>query len=122
MATRRFRVLTAGVMLLAVVLVVTRTSGYSDPGRSLSWAGVPVSAQPAAPPVEASPVPTAAAPTTPADGGVLGALRAPLSGLFHQLNSETKHSAAGQYSILQDITSALRDRITEFLDWVVGRH
>ncbi len=112
----------ASVVALAGVLVVHAASQPPAPGTFISWSGSPPGAE-ATPSAVAGvrPVP-AASPTPASEGGPFGGLSIPLSGLFHQLNSETKASATGQYSILQELENALRDRIDQFLNWVTGRH
>jgi len=116
------RVLCAGAALVAVVVLAIHSAAPPQPGRTLTWAPLPATVQPSASPAEFSAVPTAAPPTSAPSGGLLGGLRVPLSALLHQLNNETKQSAVGQYSILQAITDGLRDRISQFLNWIVGKH
>jgi ABC-type glycerol-3-phosphate transport system substrate-binding protein len=93
------------------------------PGRFLSWVTNPSGAQRSPAAVVQGALPTASPTATPAAGqGPLGALTVPLSGLLQQLNTDTKTTANGQYSILQELENALRDRIDEFLNWVSARH
>lgn len=108
----------AAVIAAAVVAGALSASGRQA-GAPLSWGPPAAAASPSAtaspsgvPVPQASPSPTAAAP--------LGGLQLPLSGLFQQLNSETRNTAVGQWSILQDIGDAIRDHIVAFLRWISG--
>ena len=55
-----------------------------------------------------------------AGSGPLGGLTTPLSGLLKQLNVNIAETAKGQYSILQELETALGRRIQQFLKWVTG--
>jgi hypothetical protein len=90
-------------------------------GKSITWAATPpatpqASAGPSAGGALARPSATAAPSSGPLDG-----LRRPLGALLQNLNADTAHNAAGQYSILQSLEQALRDHIEQFLNWIVGR-
>jgi hypothetical protein len=120
-AVRRFRVI-AGCVLLAAAgsLAIRAAAQPPTPGEALSWAGPPVAS---ATPAGRGPagIPRASATASPDGGGPLAGLQAPLNSVLQRLNSETAHSAAGQLSVLQQLENALRDRIDQFLQWVVHR-
>ena len=116
------RFLLAGTALLAgVVLVSHALSSQPAPGRFLTWAGTVQSTSTATPaPVTAPALPRATPGASP-DGGPLSMLQAPLTTILQQLNGDTKTTANGEYSILQEIENGLRDRVDQFLQWVTGR-
>ena len=120
---RRVRVLALLLGVgVAAFLAFHAAAQPAAPGRFLSWATAP-SASPR-PPAESGQgaLPTASPHATSAAGpGPLGALSAPLSGLLQQLNADTKTTASGEYSLLQELENAVRDRIDEFLNWVTMR-
>jgi hypothetical protein len=123
MVRRRVRVLALLLGLgVAAFLAFHAAAQPAAPGRFLSWATAP-SASPRPPAGSAQgALPTASPTATPAAGaGPLGALSAPLSGLLQQLNADTKTTASGEYSLLQELENAVRDRIDEFLNWVTMR-
>lgn len=109
----------AGVVAVAGVAAFAIHAAAQQPpapGRYISWAppAVPTAtpgAGPALPLASASPV---------ANPGPLGGLTEPLSGLFKQLNDNTAATATGQYSVLQDLESAIAAHIQQFLKWVSG--
>jgi hypothetical protein len=104
----------AAIGVLAVALHATTQA--PAPGKYISWAPpTSATASPGAGPA----VPIASAPPLPA-AGPLDGLATPLSGLFKQLNANTAATARGQYSILQELESALAMRMREFLAWVTG--
>jgi len=124
MTGHRLRVL---ALLLAVGVAAFfafhAAAQHAAPGRFLSWATSPTGSQQSPAAVAQGALPTASPTATPAAGpGPFGALAVPLSGLLQQLNADTKTTANGQYSILQELENALRDRIDEFLNWVSARH
>ena len=123
MAGHRLRVLALLLGVgIAVFLAFHAAAQHAPPGRFLSWATSP-SASPQATTSAAGALPTASPTASPAGGqGPLGALTVPLSGLLQQLNTDTRTTANGQYSILQELENALRDRIDQFLNWVTARH
>jgi hypothetical protein len=124
MARQRIRVLALLVGVgVAAFLAFHAAAQPTAPGRFLSWATAP-SASPRPPVGSAQGVlPTASPRATSATGpGPLGALTAPLSRLLQQLNADTKTTANGEYSLLQQLENALRDRIDQFLNWVTERH
>ena len=103
----------AGVAVFAVHAAAQQAPA---PGRYISWAPPAVAtatpgAGPALPLASASPV---------ANTGPLGGLTTPLSGLFKQLNDNTAATAKGQYSLLQELESALAAHMQQFLKWVTG--
>jgi len=124
MAGHRVRVLALLLGVgVAAFLAFHVAAQPAAPGRFLSWATSPSSSQRSPAAVVQGALPTASPTATPAAGqGPLGALTVPLSGLLQQLNTDTKTTANGQYSILQELENALRDRIDEFLNWVSARH
>ena len=67
------------------------------------------------------PIPVARS-TPQASGGPLAGLQIPITAMFRQLNSETKATAVGQYSILHSIERVLRDQLEAFLRWVTRGH
>lgn len=106
-------VVVAGVVVFAVHAAAQQAPA---PGRYISWAPPAVAtatpgAGPAMPLASASPV---------ANTGPLGGLATPLSGLFKQLNANTAATAKGQYSLLQELESAITAHIQQFLKWVTG--
>lgn len=110
-----------GAAVIAAAVVAGALSGSArQTGSTLTWGPAPAAATgtPAATPSgvpipQASPRPSAAA-------APLGGLQLPLSGLFQQLNNETRNTAVGQYSILRDIGNAIRDQVVHFLQWISG--
>lgn len=115
---RLLLMLAAGVT--AAVLLLRGGSPAAAPGGFVSWAPAQATAQASpAPAGTVQPVPVASATPTPAPG-LFGALQVPLTSLFEQLNAETRTSAAGQYTMLQELESALGQRIDQFLEWVSG--
>jgi hypothetical protein len=108
---------------VAAFLAFHAVAQPAAPGRFLSWATAP-SASPRAPTGSAQgALPTASPHATSAAGpGPLGALTVPLSGLLQQLNADTKTTAYGEYSLLQELENALRDRIDQLLNWMSARH
>jgi hypothetical protein len=123
MARRRVRVLALLLGVgVAAFLAFHAAAQPAAPGRFLSWATAP-SASPGLPAGSAQgALPTASPRETSAAGpGPLGALTAPLSGLLQQLNADTKTTANGDYSLLQELENAVRDRIDQFLNWVTTR-
>jgi len=114
---RRFSLLIAIAAVIGVVGVAVHAAAQVPaPGRYISWAP-PASAT--ASPVAGPAIPMASAPPA-AETGPLGGLTTPLSGLFKQLNVNTAETAKGQYSILEELESALAGRIQQFLKWVTG--
>jgi hypothetical protein len=113
----RFRVL-IGVAVAggAVAFAVHAGAQAPAPGRYISWA--PPAVATATP--GAGPALPLASPSPVVDVGPLGGLTSPLSGLFKQLNANTAATAAGQYSVLQELESALAGHIQTFLKWVTG--
>ncbi len=124
MIRRRVRVLALLLGVgVAAFLAFHVAAQPAAPGRFLSWATSSSGSRQSPPAVVQGALPTASPTATPAAGqGPLGALTVPLSGLLQQLNTDTKTTANGQYSILQELENALRDRIDEFLNWVTARH
>ncbi|HWW10829.1 MAG TPA: hypothetical protein VNY76_11340 [Candidatus Acidoferrales bacterium] len=124
MAGHRVRLLALLLGLgVAAFLAFHAAAQPAAPGRFLSWATSPSGSQRSPAAVVQGALPTAAPTAAPAAGqGPLGALTVPLAGLLQQLNADTKTTANGQYSILQELENALRDRIDEFLAWVSARH
>jgi hypothetical protein len=114
---RRFSMLIGIAAVIGVVGVAVHAAAQpAVPGRYISWAPpASATASPGAGPA----IPMASAPPA-AGSGPLGGLTTPLSGLFKQLNVNTAESARGQYSILQELESALADRIQQFLKWATG--
>ncbi|MBV9101625.1 MAG: hypothetical protein JOZ46_03110 [Candidatus Dormibacteraeota bacterium] len=102
---------------VAGALAVHAATQPPTPGRSFTWASPATPAPEAA--AVATAVPTASA--TPASGP-LGAVVPPVASLLQHLNADTSTVAQGQYSILQQLEGALRDRVDQFLAWVTGRH
>ncbi len=96
---------------VAAVVVATH-QGHPTPGASIVWpgSGAPSAAPGIAAQPQASPVPTATPAVSPR--GVTG----PLSGLFGELNTDTRRGAAGEYSILQQIGGTLREWFVHLLD------
>jgi hypothetical protein len=125
MFRRRTRVLALLLGVgVAAFLAFHAAAQPAAPGRFLSWATAPPSSTPQSPAGAvqgALPTASSSAATT-AGPGPLGALSAPLSGLLQQLNADTRTTANGQYSILQELENAVRDRIDQFLRWVTSRH
>lgn len=108
------------VAITVTVLALHASAAAPAPGPSISWAQ-PAAAAPASPSAVSGVEPIPAAPAgPPADAGPLGGLQVPLSAMFRQLNSETKDTAVGQYSMLQSIENTLRQQIEGFLRWVTG--
>ncbi len=114
---RRFRLLIGFAAVIGVVVVaIHATAQAPTPGRYISWA--PPAAATASPGA-GSAVPIASAPPV-LGAGPLGGLAMPLSSLFKQLNVNTAETARGQYSIIQDLESALAAHVQQFLKWVTG--
>jgi hypothetical protein len=114
---RRFSLLIGVAAAISVVALAVHAAAQAPvPGRYISWApSASATASPGAGPA----IPIASAP--PAAGpGPLGGLAMPLSGLFKQLNVNTAATARGQYSMLQELESALATRVEQFLKWVTG--
>jgi hypothetical protein len=113
----RFRALLGIAAIVGVVGFVVHAGAQAPtPGRYISWAAPAVAtatpgAGPALPLASASPV---------ANAGPLGGLTTPLSGLFKQLNVNTAATAKGEFSVLQDLETALVAHIRQFLQWVTG--
>jgi hypothetical protein len=113
----RFRALVAvGAVVGAVALAVHAGAQAPTPGRYINWAPPAVAAAtpgvgPALPMASASPAPSS---------GPLGGLTTPLSGLFKQLNGNTAATAKGEYSVLQELETAIAAHIQQFLHWVTG--
>ncbi|MBV8302250.1 MAG: hypothetical protein JOY68_10055 [Candidatus Dormibacteraeota bacterium] len=119
MAIRRLRLFAVAAALAAAVGVAVHSAGQSaGPGSFVDW---PSAATPPASAPLASLLPSTT-PPAPADGGLLGGLRVPLSAMLQGLNQETAASAAGQYNILSELSDALRERIDSFLSWVTAHH
>ena len=102
---------------VAVVGVAVHAGAQAPaPGKYISWAPpATATATPGAGP--ALPVASAA---PDVDTDPLGGLTMPLSGLFKQLNANTAATATGQYSLIQDLETALAGHIQQFLQWVTG--
>src|ERR1700680_3616387 len=117
LGVHRFRALVGVAAPVGVVAFAVHAGAQAPtPGRYVSWAPPAVAtatpgAGPALPMASASPA---------ANAGPLGGLTTPLSGLFKQLNANTAATARGQYSILQEVESALASRVRDFLKWVTG--
>ncbi len=108
---------------VAAFLAFHAAAQPAAPGRFLSWATAPsASPGPPAGSVQGA-LPTASPRATAAAGpGPQGAITGPLSGLLQQLNADTRTTANGEYSLLQELENALRDRIDQFLNWIAPRH
>jgi hypothetical protein len=114
---RRFRLLMGVAAVIGVVAVALHATTQTPvPGKYISWAP-PASAT--ASPGAGSAIPIASAPPVPR-AGLPSGLTAPLSGLFKQLNANTAATARGQYTILQEVESALASRVRDFMKWVTG--
>jgi len=117
LSVRRFRLLIIAVAITGAVVVAVHAGAQAPaPGRYISWAPPAVAtatpgAGPALPVASAAPV---------LNAGPFGGLTEPLSGLFKQLNTNTAATATGQYSLIQDLESALASHIRQFLNWVTG--
>jgi hypothetical protein len=114
----RFRAVVGVVAVAGVAVFAVHAAAQQAPapGRYIGWAPPAVAtatpgAGPAMPLASASPV---------ANAGPLGGLTAPISGLFKQLNDNTAATAKGQFSLLQELESALASHIQQFLKWVTG--
>lgn len=114
-------VLAAGVVAAILAVVIAMHASLQTPGTaSLTWGPAPSPAASAvASPAGGIPVPTST-PAPTSGWSPLAGLQLPLSAVFAQLNTETRTSAQGQYSILQEIGDAIRDHITQFLTSVTG--
>jgi hypothetical protein len=114
---RRFSLLIGVAAAVGLVAVAVHATAQAPaPGKYISWAPpATATATPGAGPA----LPMASAPPV-AGPGLLGGLTTPLSGLFKQLNVNTAETAKGQYSILQELETALSDRAQQFLKWVTG--
>ena len=114
-------VLAAGVVAAVLAVVIAMHASTQTPGSaSLTWGPAPSpSTGAAASPAAGMPVPQAT-PAPTSSWSPLAGLQLPLSALFTQLNSETRNSAQGQYTILQEIGDAIRDHISQFLSSVTG--
>lgn len=110
----------AGAIALAL-LGAHSVSQTPAAGAALSWAPLQTGGAQRSPATAsgALSIPQAS-PGAPASAGALGGLRLPLSAMFTQLNQETRNTAVGQYSILQEIGDAIRDQIVRFLNWISG--
>lgn len=116
----------AAVVAAAVAVVIAlHATAAAPPAATLTWgpaplpSGAPVGSGSGAAAATGIPIPQAP-PHPPAASSPLGGLQLPLSALFQQLNGETRNTAVGQLSILGEIGDAIRDRITQFLNWVTG--
>ena len=120
---RRIRFLLAAAALVTAFFVAAHVmSSPPTPGRSLTWADATQSSASASPaPLAGVPVLPSATPRPSRDAGPLGALQAPLTTILQQLNGDTKNTAQGEYSILQELERGLRDRVEQFLAWLTGR-
>ena len=118
MAARRLRLFALAAVLAVAAGVAIHTAGQSAaPGSFVNWPSAATPAISGAPLASLLPSVT---PPPPPDGGLLGGLRIPLSAMLQGLNQETEASAAGQYSILSELSDALRQRIDSFLNWVTA--
>jgi hypothetical protein len=113
----RFRILIGLAAVGGVVAFAVHAGAPTPtPGRYISWAAPAVAtATPGA-----GPALRLATPSPVTDAGPLGGLTSPLSGLFKQLNANTAATASGQYSVLQQLETALTAHIQQFLKWVSG--
>jgi hypothetical protein len=113
----RVRLLIGAAAAVGVVVFAVHAGAQApSPGKYISWSPpASATATPGAGP--ALPVASAA---PAADTGPLGGLTTPLSGLFKQLNTNTAATATGQYSLIQDLETALAGHIQQFLQWVTG--
>jgi hypothetical protein len=117
LTAHRFRVLLGVAVVVGVVAFAAHAASQPPaPGRYISWA--PPAAATATPGVGEA-IPLASSPPV-ADLGPLAGLTSPLSGLFKQLNANTKATESGQYSIIQALEAAVADHIRQFLTWVTG--
>jgi len=106
----------------AVTALALHASAAPPPGPSISWASTPGATAPSAAPSPVSGVrPIPVAPPPSASAGPLTGLQVPISAMLRQLNSETKATAIGQYTILDSIENVIRQQIDGFLRWVTGR-
>jgi hypothetical protein len=116
-AAHRFRLVIGGAAAVGVVAFAIHAGAQApSPGKYISWsppatATATPGAGPALPVASASPI---------VDTGPLGGLTTPLSGLFKQLNTNTAATATGQYSLIQDLETALASHVQQFLNWVTG--
>lgn len=108
----------AGLVAAAIAAGALSASARQS-GSSLSWGPAPAAAT-ASPAAAAGGVPAPPPAPSPTAAPALGGLQLPLSGLFQQLNSETRNTAVGQWSILSDIGNTIRDYVAGFLRWVSG--
>ena len=115
---RPLRLLVVVAATVAGVLVVTHATSSRSSGRELTLlAPSPAATVAGAPGV----LPVAPPSSTPVpDAGPAGMLQTPLRSLFQQLNADTKSTANGEYSLLQQLEQGLRERIEQFLRWVTG--
>ena len=104
LGAHRVRVLIGAAAAVGVVAFAVHAGAQApSPGRYISWAPpATATATPGAGP--ALPVASAA---PEVDTNPLGGLTTPLSGLFKQLNTNTAATATGQYSLIQDLETAL---------------
>jgi hypothetical protein len=117
LTAHRFRVLLGTALAIGVVAFAVHAAAQAPtPGRYISWA--PPAAATATPGVGLA-IPLASSPPV-ADLGPLGGLTSPLSGLFNQLNVNTKATESGQYSIIQALEGAIASHVRQFLTWVTG--
>jgi hypothetical protein len=117
-------VLTVGaITAVAVTVLALHASAGQPPGASITWASPPaVAGSPALPSADTGVRPVPVAPSSPtAAAGPLGGLQVPIAAMLKQLNSETKATAIGQYSILNSIENVIRQQLDAFLRWVTGR-
>lgn len=118
----------ATVCLVAAVVavVIAMRAGSAPQSASLTWgpAPGPTAAPGAAGTVGASSAPSAIpvpqASPSPSAASALGGLQLPLSAMFQQLNNETRNTAIGQYTILQEIGNTIRDNVSRYLTSVTG--
>jgi len=120
---RRFRlVLVCATAIAAAAFAVHMMVQPVVAGKSITWTAPSLATpqRPAGPTAAGAPPRPSA--TATLVSGPLDGLRRPLGALLQNLNADTAHNAAGEYSILQSLEHALRDRIEQFLNWIVGRH
>lgn len=115
--SHRVRLVIGAAAAVGVVAFAIHAGAQApSPGKYISWAAPATEtatpgAGPALPMASAAPA---------VDTGPLGGLTGSLSGLFKQLNTNTAATATGQYSLIQDLETALAGRIQQFLHWVTG--
>jgi hypothetical protein len=116
----RLVLIVAGAAAAGAVVLAAHVSAAPEPGKTIVWSSP--AGPPPSPGAASAGIPRAATPSATQDGGVLGGLRGPLSGIFGSLNSEAKHTASGQYSILQEISATLRGWIEHLLRGATSPH